>query len=282
MKNPLSFLRAAITRIRARLRPAGYAAGSLFHYRGYSIPVHLVNLTGGGPETFDPISRQHMAKLREFVGLRDDLNVMEIGCGIGRDAIPLTEILSKRGSYVGIDIIKDSIDWCNANIGRRHPNFHFIHYDVKDQLHNPAGQSRTAAIALPAGDKSTDLIILQSVFTHMFREDIIHYMKEFARVLKPSGRAYATCFIVDDAVLERARQTNLTPFNLRFEHSWGEGCFVNDPKHPAGAVAYTPDSFTAMIDQSGLKLVRPFLRGAWSGYYPNPEDSQDVAILAPK
>lgn len=282
MKNPLKLLRSLAARIMGRLRPPADSGGSLFHYHGYSIPVHLVNLTGGGPDTFDSISSQHMAKLREFIGLRDDLKVLEIGCGIGRDAIPLTEILSRRGSYVGIDIIKDSIDWCNANISKRYPNFRFVHYDVKDQLHNPGGQSSTAKIILPADDKSIDLVILQSVFTHMFREDIIHYMKEFARIMKPSGRAYATCFLVDEAVLERARQTNLTPFNLRFEHLWEEGCFINDPKYPTGAVAYTREAFSSMIGRAGLKLARPFLRGAWSGYYPDPEDSQDVAILTPQ
>lgn len=282
MKSPLRLARSLAARLLGFFRSPPDQAGSIFHYHGYSIPVRLVNLTGGGPETFDSISRQHMAKLREFIGLRDDLKVMEIGCGIGRDAIPLTEILSRRGNYVGIDIIKESIDWCSANISKRHPNFRFVHYDVKDQIHNPGGQSSTTKIRLPAEDKSTDLVILQSVFTHMFREDIIHYMKEFARVMKPSGRAYATCFLVDDAVLERARQTNLTPFNLRFEHAWGEGCFINDPKYPTGAVAYTREAFSAMIDQSGLKLARPFLRGAWSGYYPDPEDSQDAAILTPR
>lgn len=282
MKNPLALIRSLAARLLGGSSAPLPAAQPVFHYRGYSIPINLVNLTGGGPETFDTISGQHMAKLREFIGLRDDLKIIEIGCGIGRDAIPLTEILSRRGSYIGIDIIKDSIDWCNANIAKRYPNFSFVHFDVKDQLHNPGGQSSTSKITLPAEDKSIDLIIIQSVFTHMFREDIIHYMKEFARVLKSSGRAYATCFLVDDGVLARARQTNLTPYNLRFEHALGDGCFINDPKHPAGAVAYTREAFASMIDQTGLRLARPFLHGGWSGYYPDPEDSQDVAILAPQ
>lgn len=33
------------------------------------------------------------------------------------------------------------------------------------------------------------------------------------------------------------------------------------------------------VDQSGLSLARLFLRGAWSGFYKDPEDWQDVAIL---
>jgi hypothetical protein len=38
-----------------------------------------------------------------------------------------------------VDLHRDSIDWCNANIARVHPNFRFIHFDLLDQLLGAAG-----------------------------------------------------------------------------------------------------------------------------------------------
>jgi hypothetical protein len=159
--------------------------------------------------------------------------------------------------------------------------FQFIHYNVKDQLHNPAGKTRTANIRLPIADESVDVIILWSVFTHMFERDIVHYLSEFRRVLKKSGRVYATWFVVNDGVLESARKTNLTPFDLRFEHVAGPGCYINDPIHPAGAVAYDQRNVLEMAKEAGLELVGEVLRGTWSGFWPDCHGGQDATILAP-
>ena len=175
-------------------------------------------LTGGGPDTFDSISQWHFSLLDKWIGIDPDHTVLlEIGCGIGRDAIPLSERLI-AGKYVGVDIIKPSIEWCTANIATRHPQFSFLHFDVEDQLHNKMGILKTSDVSVPLPDQSVDRIILFSVFTHMFRLDIEHYLREFRRLLKLDGLVYATTFIYDDDILASARKTNLTPFNLRFEY----------------------------------------------------------------
>jgi SAM-dependent methyltransferase len=252
-----------------------------YRFKGYDIPVDLLEMTGGGPGTFDIISQGHIENLRRWIGLKAAHTVLEIGCGIGRDAIPLTEILTE-GRYIGIDIIKRSIDWCTDNITRRNPNFVFYHYDVQDQLHNPGGTIRTIDIRIPLPDRSVDRIVVFSVFTHMFQADIEHYLREFRRVLKPKGLVYATTFVFTDEVLKKARATNLTPFDLRFEHAVSANCRINTPSHPLGAVAYTTAAWDEMISASGLRYAKPSLHGAWSGFYSDPQDGQDVVILAPR
>lgn len=250
-----------------------------FRFHEFDIPIPLLNLTGGGVETFELISQQHIASLRKFIDLSWRDNVVEIGCGIGRDAIPLTKILSPSATYLGTDIIKPSIEFCQAQIAARYPNFNFAHFDVDDKLHNPTGSSKMTEYVLPLADASVDKVFGWSVFTHMWEVDIRHYLKEFCRVLKPGGKALLTCFLITPEVLAKARETNLTQYNLRFEHQLSEHCFVNDLDFPLGAIGYSPDIFRLMVADSGLLLDREFVRGAWSGYYPDPEDGQDALVL---
>ncbi|TWT12898.1 class I SAM-dependent methyltransferase [Reyranella sp. CPCC 100927] len=248
-----------------------------FSYAGYEIPIHLINMTGGGPETFGPVAEHHMSDLRTTVGVEPSYSMVEIGCGIGKDAITLTQILSDEGRYVGIDIIKPSIDWCQANIAKRHPNFSFLHFDVRDQLHNPNGTTSTLDIRVPVPAGSVDRIFLWSVFTHMLRPEIIHYMREFARILKPEGLVFATCFVYNDEVLATARKTDRTPWRLFFEHEHEPGCRINDPASPLSAVAFTQDALQSMVKASGLVFDRPVGQGVWSGL-PG-KHSQDVMVL---
>ena len=57
-------------------------------------------------------------------GLRPDHHVIDIGCGSGRLALPLTNFL-RRGRYEGFDIDPDMIAWCRRSITPRHPDFGF-------------------------------------------------------------------------------------------------------------------------------------------------------------
>jgi SAM-dependent methyltransferase len=252
---------------------------AVFQYHGFSIPVELVNLTGAGPDTFDEISNQHRQMLEQFTPVRPEDNVLEIGCGIGRDAFVLSEILDAKGSYTGTDIIKKSIDWCQTNITPRYPNFLFIHHDVKDQLHNPSGTISTKEIFFPLADHSIQRIILQSVFTHMFEPDIVHYLLEFRRILTQDGLVLASFFIVNEEILEIARKSKLTPYDLTFQHDLGNGCFISNPDVPAGAVAYTPEAIQHFLDAAGLCLKQPIHRGFWSGAYAGSDFGQDILIL---
>lgn len=52
-----------------------------------------------------------------------------------------------------------------------------------------------------------------------------------------------------------------------------------DPNHPRGTVAYSDEPMRRMIDASGLKLKRPYVKGWWSGAHDDAEDGQDAAIL---
>jgi SAM-dependent methyltransferase len=251
----------------------------LFEYKGYRIPVQLVDLTGGGTDTWDVISRGHMEQYAKYAPIDKDASVLEVGCGVGRDAIQLGEHLSSRGAYVGIDIIRPSIEWCQANITSRHPNFTFHHLNIRSQIHNSGGALRVRDVELPVSSASADRIILQSVFTHMFYDDIIHYLKEFRRILKPGGKVVASFFVIDDEVRKMIDANGGDPsFDLKFASPYGEGCFINDERYPEGAVAFDPRRLERMLAKSRMVLDQPIHSGFWCGRQ-GVTDGQDIAVL---
>ena len=121
-------------------RPKQQSLPAHFHFRGYQLPERLVHLTGSGPDVFEILSDNQIRYFKAFTGLQPQHHVVEVGCGIGKGAIPLTQYLTSATGYLGIDVIADSIAWCSAEITRRHPNFRFVHFDVKDKLHHPGGR----------------------------------------------------------------------------------------------------------------------------------------------
>jgi SAM-dependent methyltransferase len=250
-----------------------------FEFKGYKIPVHLINLTGAGTETFEQIGKAHIESYRRHVGLESYMTVVELGCGIGRDAFQLIDLLGESGRYFGIDVTRDSIVWCQNNITPRHPNFTFHHFDAENELYNPYGTRTSMDFRLPVADGSVDRIILASVFTHLLPPEVLHYLQEFRRVLKPSGLVYASFFLYSQEAIAAAQVTRKTPWRATFAYPLGDGAYGNDPIYPRGSVAFTDAAMRRMIDASGLRLVRPYLKGWWSGLHAEPEDGQDAAIL---
>lgn len=248
-------------------------------FKEYLIPEHLCLLTGAGSSTLDGIGRKHVENYVKYMGLWPEMTFLEIGCGIGRDVFQLLPLLETNGKYIGIDVTRDAINWLDKNVSSMHSNFQFFHFDAWHQLYNPCGTMKSSDFALPASDHSVDRIALGSVFTHLFEDEVVHYLKEIKRVLAPDGRVYATFFLFDEKTIKASRSKSQTPFNLRFEYPYADGCYVNDPVFPTGAVAYNYSTLQRMFNEAGLKLAAPLVHGAWSGAYDDADDGQEVAIL---
>ena len=120
--------------------------------------------------------------------------MLDIGCGIGRMAVPLTRYLNEQGSYEGFDIVAEGIDWCTKKITPKYPRFSFHLADVYSQKYNPEGTFSASEYPFPFKDESFDLVFLTSVFTHMLPPDVENYMKEISRVLKRNGSCLITFF----------------------------------------------------------------------------------------
>ncbi len=102
------------------------------------IPPRGMIFIGAGD--FEQIGKDFRKHFIELGDLQPDDRVLDVGCGIGRMAIPLTSYLSKEGEYWGFDIVKKGIEWCQKRISPKYANFHFLHSDIYNKEYNPKGK----------------------------------------------------------------------------------------------------------------------------------------------
>jgi SAM-dependent methyltransferase len=230
-----------------------------------------------GPlRSFESSGAEFMGYLRSLAGLRPSERVLDIGCGCGQMALHLKSYLDEEGGYVGVDIHRPSISWCRQKIARRHKNFRFAHIDVRSLAYNPNAAQRAEAYRFPFEDRSFDLILLKSVFTHMRPPEVSNYLSEVARLLKSDGRCLATFFLLND---EQAALASRGANDLAFDFGEGEWRYVHQHS-PESAVAYDESFVMQLLEKYGLAVEKK-IYGRWSGR----EDGlsyQDILIISHK
>ena len=206
-----------------------------------------------------------------LAGLQPGHAVLDVGCGIGRMARPLSGYLSAEGSYDGFDVNRDGIGWCRRRYARR-PNFHFRVADLYNRRYNPGGAHAAAEYRFPYDDDRFDFVILTSVLTHLLEDEADHYIAEAARVMKPGGAALMTFFLLDDA--SRAAIAEGTS-GLHFLDAHEHVAMVSEDM-PEEAVAYDEAWVRDRLEAHGLTIdaVHP---GSWSGRR-EPVSFQDLVV----
>jgi prepilin-type processing-associated H-X9-DG protein len=120
--------------------------------------------------------------------IASNATVLDIGCGCGRIARWLINLPELR--YIGFDIFKANIAWCDAHVTPRSGGrFQFHHFDGQSAFYNPGGRLATTDYRFPADAESVDFALAASVFTHLREPDALHYLRETQRVLRYGGRA---------------------------------------------------------------------------------------------
>jgi SAM-dependent methyltransferase len=219
---------------------------------------------GGGAEQYKAVGRMQVRCLQEHAGLEETDDVLEVGCGIGRIAAPLTQVL-RSGTYHGFDIVPHGIEWCRRKITAQHPNFTFSVSDIYNKAYNPKGKHRASEFEFPFRDRSFDLVFLTSVFTHMLSGDVEHYTAEIARVLRPGGRCYCTAYIITDEARRfmQAGQSHrifrTTPNDPR---SW-----TDNPGVPEAAIGFEDSYLFEVFHKNGLQVQRAIPGEWWKHQY---------------
>jgi SAM-dependent methyltransferase len=242
--------------------------------RGRQVPLEppgdLVDGIGGSWT----VGERYLGHFRNLCGLRPDEAVLDVGCGVGRMAVPLAGYLSPRGRYEGFDIIRAHVRWCRRAITARWPHFRFRHADVYNREYNPDGRLKGHEYRFPYHNRTFTFAFLTSVFTHLMPADAAHYLAELGRVLKPGGRCVATFFLLNaetSALVDGGRgQIPLWP---------AEGVYrVCSREVPEACIALDESFVEESARKAGLVMGRPVHYGCWSGRKPDFE-FQDVAVF---
>jgi SAM-dependent methyltransferase len=201
------------------------------------------------------------ANLRRFLvgrGLQRHHSVLDVGCGIGRLALVLTDFLEPPGRYDGFDVMPVGIRWC-ARITRAFPHFRFKLADVHSARYHPRGRAKARDYVFPYDNDSFDFVVVSSVFSHMLPEDLANYLAQISRVLRPGGQAMISCYL-----LNARKRAELAPGRsaLTFSHA-GPGYWAEFAGIPEAAIAYDEGRMRGLFDARGLEIVELF-EGSWS------------------
>jgi SAM-dependent methyltransferase len=214
--------------------------------------------TGG---KFVSIGKEFLQYFHEMGGLTPNECVLDVGCGVGRMAVPLTTYLSSDGEYWGFDIVNDWIEWCSSKISPCYPNFHFHWANLYNGKYNPKGKSKASEFVFPYEGDRFHFVFATSVLTHMFPPDVGNYLSEIARVLKPGGRCLLTFFLLNN---ESKMLMDAGSSTLIFAHEVGS-CYTVDRSEPEIALAFEESMVRDLHESNGLMISEPILFGSWSG-----------------
>ena len=216
------------------------------------------------------------ARFREYFirpgGMKPTDRVLEVGCGNGRMAVGLIEYLEGTGSYDGFDIIPERIEWCHHIVSSRFPSFRFLHSDIHNKMYNPGGRLAAVEYRFPYEDDSFDYVLLTSVFTHLLRPDMEHYLSEIRRVMRPGARCFITYFLLNEES-RSLKEIELHPL----DGDVSSPMRVADLSSPELAVAFDEGYIRELYRERGLSIEEPIRYGRWCGR-AEALDYQDIVL----
>ncbi|MCX6214057.1 class I SAM-dependent methyltransferase [Spirosoma sp.] len=227
----------------------------ILNLRDPLVPPRAKIFIGGGD--FKQTGLEFLKLFVDLAKLKPEEQVLDIGCGIGRMAAPLTGYLKNGGSYEGFDIVEDGILWCQANITSRFPNFRFQLADIHNDHYNPKGHYEASKYIFPFKDGHFDFAFLTSVFTHMPKPEVDHYVAEIGRVLKPGGRCLVTFFLLN----EESRELMKSPESAHNIQYLSEGRYIAYPDDPEVCVGFDESYVIDLFKRNGMSAT--IYPGSW-------------------
>jgi SAM-dependent methyltransferase len=172
-------------------------------------------------------------------------NVLDIGSGCGRWAHWLRDYNFRggrfTGTYVGVDIDAEAIAWCEKHYDPERFRFHHsTHSSVSYKQEGEASHYR-----IPEAEGTMDLVVSNSLLTHVLEAELETYIRESYRVLKVGGAIMHSHFNLDYPPASYGTRHT-------FQHAIGNAR-VESMEQPEAAVAYRTDYLFKVCRDVGFK-----------------------------
>jgi SAM-dependent methyltransferase len=164
-------------------------------------------------------------------------SVFDFGSGCGRQARQMMQQRVRPGRYVGVDIHRGMVAWCQSHLSVIDPAFHFLHHNVFNLGIAPDNDKRLTA-PFPVGLGQFTMVNAHSVFTHLYEPQAEFYLREIERILAAEGIARTTWFFFDRA-------------GFPWLESW-QHCLFVQTEDPTNAVIYDRQWFLDAVRAAGL------------------------------
>jgi SAM-dependent methyltransferase len=176
-------------------------------------------------------------------------DVVELGCGCGRLARPLRDPQWApwfEGTYVGVDIDREMIEYCQSNFPE--DRFQFIlspHRSATYASDNLHGAQDTPSKFAIGDEQSKDYVYSLSLYSHLLEKEVVEYLQESHRILRTGGIMFMTFFCIEHVELG-GRWT--------FRHRRGNA-YIESVRYPEAAVAYDEAFMIDLARKCGFREV---------------------------
>jgi SAM-dependent methyltransferase len=201
---------------------------------------HSIFIQAGNQMWFTFLSRKYCTSKSD---------VVELGCGCGRIARPLRDPRWDpwfQGTYVGVDIDNEMIEYCRSNFPES--RFQFILSPHRSTTYSPGNlhdAQETSSELFIADEQSKDFIYSLSLYSHLLEAEVIEYIRKSYRILRTNGIMFLTFFCIEHVELG-GRWT--------FRHRRGNA-YIESTRYPEAAVAYHEAFLIDVAKKCGFREV---------------------------
>lgn len=211
-------------------------------------------------EYYFNLGREQAEKIIQWLSIRPEQQILDIGCGCGRIAIHFLNYLDNQGKYIGIDNNKKLLSYCSENIATINNKFQFKYIDVYNGVYAREGKLKCQDITFPIESESVDAVIMWSVFTHMYLIDIEAYLKEIQRVLKKGGLFVSSFNLNNEFTSNQVKMMNA---HLDIKYKISDNSYSIDKKNPENGFAHNEEKVKKLYWENGF-FIKEIKYGVWS------------------